>query len=61
VCYELNQGKVLITPNIFIVIETWASQQAIDFHNATPHFVEFANFAKDHVDELEINIFKQIM
>ncbi|OCG15378.1 hypothetical protein A9G24_05225 [Gilliamella sp. App6-5] len=57
--YELNQS--IDNPNIFIVIETWASQQAIDFHNATPHFVEFANFAKDYVDGLEINIVKQIM
>ncbi|WP_255307525.1 putative quinol monooxygenase [Gilliamella sp. Occ4-3] len=47
--------------NIFIVVETWASQQAIDFHNTTPYFVEFANFAKDHTDRLEINIAKQVI
>ncbi|MCO6550401.1 MAG: antibiotic biosynthesis monooxygenase [Gilliamella sp.] len=47
--------------NIFIVVETWVSQQAIDFHNTTPHFVEFANFAKEHTDRLEINIAKQVI
>lgn len=57
--YELNQS--IDNPNIFIVIETWVSQQAIDFHNTTPHFVEFANFAKEHTDRLEINIAKQVI
>ncbi|OCG69927.1 hypothetical protein A9G43_10015 [Gilliamella sp. Occ3-1] len=57
--YEFNQS--IDNSNIFIVIETWASQQAIDFHNTTSHFVEFANFAKEHTDRLEINIAKQVI
>lgn len=57
--YELNQS--VDNPNVYIVIETWASQQAIDIHNATPHFTEFASFAKDHVDGLDICIAKQVM
>lgn len=56
--YELNQS--IENPNIYIVVETWQSQQAIDLHNTTPHFVEFANFAKEHVDGLSICIAKQV-
>ncbi|PXY91640.1 putative quinol monooxygenase [Gilliamella apis] len=56
--YELNQS--IENPNIYIVVETWQSQQAIDLHNTTPHFVEFANFAKKHVDGLSICIAKQV-
>lgn len=57
--YELNQS--IDNPNVYIVIETWASKQAIDTHNATPHFVQFASFAKEHVDGLDICITKQVM
>ena len=56
--YELNQS--IENPNIYTVLETWQSQQAIDLHNTTPHFVEFANFAKEHVDGLSICIAKQV-
>lgn len=56
--YELNQS--IENPNIYTVVETWQSQQAIDLHNTTPHFVEFANFAKEHVDGLSICIAKQV-
>ena len=57
--YELNQS--IDNPCIYVVIESWQSKQAIDFHNAQPHFVEFANFAKTHVDRLQISIVKQVM
>ncbi|MCX8656629.1 antibiotic biosynthesis monooxygenase [Gilliamella sp. B2894] len=56
--YELNQS--ITDPNVYVVIETWASQAAIDRHNATPHFVEFATFAKRHVEGLEICVVKPV-
>ena len=56
--YELNQS--ISNPNVYVVIETWASQVAIDSHNATSHFVEFASFAKDHVDGLDICVAKPV-
>ncbi|PXZ07368.1 antibiotic biosynthesis monooxygenase [Gilliamella apicola] len=56
--YELNQS--IENPNVYIVVERWLSQQAIDLHNTTAHFVEFANFAKDHVDGLSISVAKQV-
>lgn len=56
--YELNQS--IEDPNIYIVVERWQSQQAIDLHNTTAHFTEFANFAKDHVDGLSISVVKQV-
>ena len=56
--YELNQS--ISNPNVYVVIESWASQAAIDSHNATPHFVEFATFAKDHVDGLDICVAKPV-
>ncbi|MDF7667637.1 putative quinol monooxygenase [Orbaceae bacterium ESL0727] len=57
--YALNQS--ISDPNVYVVIETWASQQAIDSHNQEPHFVEFAQFAKMHVDGLDINVVKQVL
>ena len=56
--YELNQS--VENKNIYIIVERWESQQAIDLHNTTAHFVEFANFAKDHFDGLSVCIAKQI-
>lgn len=56
--YELNQS--IEDPNIYIVIERWQSQHAIDLHNTTAHFTEFVNFAKDHVDGLSISVVKQV-
>ncbi len=56
--YELNQS--VENQNIYIIVERWESQQAIDLHNTTAHFVEFANFAKDHFDGLSVCIAKQI-
>lgn len=57
--YELNQS--LDDPNVYVVIETWASKQAIDLHNHTPHFIEFAAFAKEHCKKLEICIVKPVL
>lgn len=56
--YELNQ--CIDNPNVYVVIETWASQMAIDIHNTTSHFVEFTIFAKDHVDGLDICVTKPV-
>lgn len=57
--YELNQ--CLDNVNLYFVIETWNSLQAIDYHKATPHFVEFANYAQTHVDSLQISVVKPVM
>ena len=56
--YELNQS--VENQNIYIIVERWESQQAIDLHNTTAHFTEFVNFAKDHVDGLSISVVKQV-
>lgn len=57
--YELNQR--IDDPDVYIVIETWVSKQAINNHNQTPHFKAFASFAKDHTEKLDICIAKQVL
>ena len=34
--YDVTED--ISNPNIFIIIEEWASQEAIDFHNSSSHF-----------------------
>jgi quinol monooxygenase YgiN len=45
-------------PAKFTFIETWKSQSAIDSHNNSVHFKEFAKFVDGKAD-LEVSILKQ--
>jgi quinol monooxygenase YgiN len=45
-------------PLKFTFIETWKSQSAIDFHNNSVHFREFAKFVDGKAD-LDVTILKQ--
>ena len=44
----------------FFVIETWASQQAIDEHNATPHFRAFVGFAEGKLKGMAVTLLKKV-
>ena len=44
----------------FFVIETWASQQAIDEHNVTPHFTAFVAFTEGKLKHLAITLLKKV-
>ncbi|MFG2488677.1 putative quinol monooxygenase [Streptomyces virginiae] len=41
-CFDYTPFELLEEPGTFYVRETWADQEALDFHRATPHFQAFA-------------------
>ncbi|MFG2994742.1 putative quinol monooxygenase [Streptomyces sp. NPDC048257] len=41
-CFDYTLFELLEEPGTFYVRETWADQEALDFHMATPHFEAFA-------------------
>jgi Uncharacterized conserved protein len=41
----------------YVIIESWKSQDAIDYHNETPHFKAFVAALGDNAD-LTINTIK---
>ncbi|MDD4702526.1 MAG: putative quinol monooxygenase [Desulfovibrio sp.] len=58
ISYELTQD--LSNVYRFFVIETWASQQAIDEHNVTPHFRTFVAFTEGKLKHMSINLLKKV-
>ena len=57
--YDLVQD--LQNPLSLTVVETWASQAAIDEHNATPHFKKLVEFLTANNQGIEIKLLKQII
>ncbi|MFJ1709621.1 putative quinol monooxygenase [Kitasatospora sp. NPDC088346] len=41
-CFDYTLFELQEQPGTFYVRETWADQEALDFHMATPHFQAFA-------------------
>lgn len=56
--YDLNQD--VKDPSIYVFTETWASQQAIDEHNATTHFQHFKAFIDGKLANRQVHIIKQV-
>lgn len=47
--YQLAQD--VLNPLQYTLIEHWKNQEAIDFHNTTPHFVQFLDKIQGYVTE----------
>lgn len=60
-CIQYDFVENLQNPLSFCVVETWASQKAIDEHNATPHFARLGEFFASHKAKVDIKLFKQII
>ncbi|MDR2891657.1 MAG: antibiotic biosynthesis monooxygenase [Deltaproteobacteria bacterium] len=45
----------------FMIVETWASAEAIEEHNGTPHFKKLVAFLKDHPATLTIKKYNQLI
>ena len=56
--YDLHQDKN--DPNKLVIIEQWASQQAIDEHNTTVHFKNFLAFIDGKTEMLDISLLEKI-
>lgn len=44
----------------YIIVEVWKSQEAIDYHNNTPHFTTFAKAIEGKIQELQIDVIQEI-
>ncbi len=57
--YDLMEDKE--NPLAFVFIECWASAEAIEEHNASPHFQRFVAFIQGKVNTLRVSKLKQII
>lgn len=57
--YDLHQH--LSNDNTFSFVEIWASQAAIDEHNASPHFGAFKTFVEGKVNSLNVELMHKII
>ena len=49
-CLQFVFGENIDKPNTFHLHEQYASQEGLDFHNASPHFAKFYQFAEKAMD-----------
>ena len=56
ISYVLHQD--INNPLVYVVIEVWKSQEAIDYHFSTPHFKAFGEAVEGKAD-LIVNIVKK--
>ena len=57
ISYELHQD--ISNPMTYVFIEIWKSQEAIDAHNRSAHFLEFAKTVDGKV-ALAVNVIKKV-
>lgn len=58
VSYDLHQDTK--NPLKYTIIEVWKSQEAIDSHNQTEHFLSFVKAIENKVDGLDIDVIKKV-
>lgn len=58
VSYTLHENTQ--NPLQFTILEVWKSQDAIDFHNQTPHFQAFKEAIDGKIDSLSIDVMREI-
>ena len=58
ISYDLHQDTK--NPLKYTIIEGWKSQEAIDLHNQTAHFLAFVKAIEGKIDGLEIDVIKQV-
>lgn len=56
--YDLHQAQD--NPNQFVFIETWASQAAVDTHNASSHFATFLQAIDGKTEAIDIALLDNI-
>ena len=57
--YDLMEDRE--NPLTFVFIECWASAEAIEEHNASPHFQSFVAFIQGKVNTLRVSKLKQVI
>lgn len=59
-CYQYDLHHDNRNPMVYVFIERWASQEALDLHNQSEHFTSFAQFTKGKVESLVINLMHKV-
>ena len=57
ISYVLHQD--IKNPLVYVILEEWKSQEAIDFHNQTPHYKALGEAIAGKVD-LAVNVIKSV-
>jgi Uncharacterized conserved protein len=57
ISYELHQD--VTNPKTYVFIEVWKSQETIDSHNNSAHFLDFVKVVKGKV-ALTVNVIKKV-
>jgi len=58
-CIEYILHKDVEKPHIYCLIEKWKSQEAVDFHNNTPHFTGTVPKIVE-IAQVEIEVYKPV-
>jgi len=58
ISYELHQG--IGDPLEYVILEVWKSQEAINFHNGTVHFLNFKNSIDEKINNLSIDVIQKV-
>ncbi|WP_339448847.1 putative quinol monooxygenase [Pseudomonas sp. EA_5y_Pfl2_R50] len=53
-CSQYDLHRDLIDPQVFYVIEQWASEDVLQAHNASPHFQNFQASAGQTIEHFEL-------
>lgn len=57
-CIAYDAFESATRPDVFSIIETWASQEALDKHSATPEFAEYVGIMQE-CGELGVEIMQK--
>ncbi len=58
ISYDLHEDTK--NPLSYTILETWKSQEAIDFHNKSAHFKTFVKNIEGKIDGLTIDVLRKI-
>jgi quinol monooxygenase YgiN len=58
-CHKYDLHEVIGQPGVFIMMEEWASESAIEEHNSSKHFTAFVESAKPYLSA-QLEIFRSL-
>lgn len=59
-CISYDLHSDVNNPLVFVILEEWKNQEAIDFHNKSQHFQNFKKGIDGKIDNLKIDVIKKI-
>jgi quinol monooxygenase YgiN len=59
-CHKYDLHEVIGQPGVFIMMEEWASESAIEKHNSSQHFNAFVESARPYLSA-QLEIFRSLI